>query len=202
MIIKQSGRSSNQTQHRTPLAWRRCAPRYTQRLMTEKYFFDIPVYRLTKVQYYKELDAYVNKIMFLGPPEYDEDRRKFNKKYPEQRQNFEQHIKNTYGGAWNYNEIIGWIGLHFLGNQIRGDFWRVNAKRIVRSRKKVFEYNTWKLAPEIDIPEDANNIEIFCLINEYLSDCKKELKGRYVDTSRFDVIGECIDWRLFINKDV
>ncbi|MGZ8137171.1 MAG: hypothetical protein ACXW1W_10540 [Methylococcaceae bacterium] len=169
--------------------------------MNEKYFFNIPVYRLTKERYYEEQNAYVNKIMFPGPPQYDEDRRIFNEKYPEQKRNFEQHIKNNYGGAWDYNEIIGWIELHFLGSQIRGEFWRVKAKRIVRSRNKVFEYDTWKLAPEIDIPEDANNTEILHLINEYLSDCKKELKGRYIDTSRFDVIGTYIDWRSFVNRD-
>lgn len=90
--------------------------------------------------------------------------------------------------------------MYILGDQIRGEFWRVKAKRIVRSRKKVFEYDTWKLVPEIDIPEEANNVEIFCLINEYLSDCKKELKGRYIDTSRLDIIGPFIDWRSFVNK--
>jgi hypothetical protein len=169
--------------------------------MSEKHFLDIPVYRLTKERYYKELDAYIENVMYPGPPQHDEDRKKSNEKYPEQKQNFEQHIKQTYGGTWDYNEIIGWIQLHFLGSQIIGEFWRVNTKRIVRSRKKVFEYDTWKLVPEIDIPEEANNTEIHHLITEYLSDCKKELKGRYIDTSRFEVIGSYVDWRSLLNKD-
>jgi len=169
--------------------------------MWDKYFLDIPVYRLTEERYYKEQDAHVKKVMYPGPQSRDDVKKRFHKKHPEQKQNSEEHIKKIYGGAWNYNEIMGWVQLHFLGDQIRGEFWQVNAKRVVRSRKKVFEYYSWKLAPEIDIPHEANNTEIFELINEYLSDCKKELKGRYFDTSRLDVIGPYVDWYSLINKD-
>ena len=169
--------------------------------MREKIFFSIPVYRLAEDKYYKDQQAYVDKIMFPGPHRYDEDRRIFNEKYPEQKQNFEQHIINNYGGAWSYNKVIGWIELHFLSSQIRGEYWRVNVKRIARSRKKVFECVTWKLAAEIDIREESKNKEILSLIYEYLSDCKKELKGRYIDTSIFDNIGKHVDWRSLLSAD-
>ena len=168
--------------------------------MHEQYFLDIPVYRITEEQYYKELDAYIEKVMYPGPQSNDDDMKRFHKKHPVQKKNFEQHIRETYGGVWNYNEIIGWVQLHFLGSQIRGEFWRVKAKRLVRSRKKVFEYHAWKLAPEIDIPHEADNMEILDLINEYLSDCRKELKGRYFDTKRLDVIGPYVDWRSLMKK--
>ena len=168
--------------------------------MGEKYFFDIPVYRLTQEQYYKDLGAYIEKNMYSGSPSHNKLKKKIYEKEPERKQNMEQHLRETYGGAWDYNEIIGWIQLRFLGRQIRGEYLRVKAKRIVRTRKKVFEWDTWKLAPEIDIPEEANNTEIFHLINEYLSDCKKELKGRHLDTNRLDLIGSYVDWRSLLNK--
>ncbi|MDH3353509.1 MAG: hypothetical protein OEL87_03610 [Nanoarchaeota archaeon] len=164
--------------------------------MREKYFFDIPVYRLAKEEYYKKLDSYVEAKMYQGPPSHVELMKEFHEQHPDQKQLHEQHLRKNYGGAWNYNEIIGWIQLHFLGNQIRGEFWRVKAKRIIRTRKKEFEYITWKLAPEIDIPHEASNTEILNLIKEYLSRCQEELKkGRYIETSRFDVIAPYVDWR-------
>ena len=90
-----------------------------------------------------------------------------------------------------------------MGDQIRGEFWRVKAKRLVRSRKKVFEHNHWKLAPEIHIPLEANNSEIFTLINQYLLDCQTELKKkRYIDSSKLKAIGPYVDWRNLINKNI
>jgi len=168
--------------------------------MSEKYFFDIPVYRITKDKYYKERDVYIEKKMYTGPPSHIEIAKKFHENNPEHKQIFDQHLRKTYGGAWDYNEIIGWVQLHFLGSQVRGEYWRVKAKRLVRTRKKVFENLTWKLAPEIDIPHEANNTEILNLINEYISDCKMALKGRHLDTSKLDLIGPYIDWRELINK--
>ncbi len=115
--------------------------------MEDKCFFDIPVYRLTKERYYKDRDTYIEKNMYPGPPAHNERKNKYYEESPDRKQYFEEHILETYGGAWDYNEIIGWIQLHFLGVQIRGELWRVKAKRIVRTRKKVFEWDTWKLAP-------------------------------------------------------
>ncbi len=57
-----------------------------------------------------------------------------------------EHLNNKYGGTWEFNEVIGHIKLHFLGNQIRGEYWKVNAKRIVKTRSKTLEYATHKLA--------------------------------------------------------
>ena len=169
-------------------------------LVEDKYFFDIPVYRLTMERYNKDRDAYIEKNMYSGRTSHAELKKKFYEKEPERKQYYEQYLWEKYGGAWNYNEIIGWILLHFLGSQIRGQFFRVKAKRIIRTRKKVFEWYHWKLAPEIDIPEEANNTKIFHLIKEYLSVCEKELKGRYLDTSRLDLIGSYVDWRSLLNK--
>lgn len=165
----------------------------------EKYFFDIPVYRLKKDRYYKDLDAYVKKTMNMEPLSND-DRKQFYERNPMHKRDFEQYLREVYGGAWDYNEIIGWIRLYFLGSQIRGEFWRVKAKRLVRSRKKHFKYHSWKLAAEINIPYKADNIEIFKLVLNYLSDCQKELKGRPLDTSRLDVVGPYVDWRSLMNS--
>ncbi len=75
--------------------------------MKEKFFFDIPVYRLTEERYYEERDAYVDKRMFPGPPQCDEDKKLYFENHPEKKIYHESYIINNYGGAWDYNEVIG-----------------------------------------------------------------------------------------------
>lgn len=168
--------------------------------MHTKYFFDVPVYRLTKDKFYSDRKNYIEKMMYPGSPQESENLRRMYAENPRQKQSFENHLYDYYGGAWEYNEIIGWILLHFLDDQIRGEYWAVKSKRIVRTRRKIFEYKTWKLAPEIDVDEEATNPEIFNLINQYLLDCNKELRGRYIDVSRLDRLGPFVDWRSLIES--
>jgi hypothetical protein len=113
---------------------------------------------------------------------------------------FQEHLVLLYGGAWEYNEIIGYIQLHFLGSQIRGEYWQIKEKKIRGTRRKIFEYRTWKLAPEINIPSGASNSEIYALVRKYLNDCAKELKGRYIDVSRLEAIAPHVDWRGLLNS--
>jgi hypothetical protein len=110
------------------------------------------------------------------------------------------HIQHSYGGCWIYNEIIGYIRLHFLGSQIRGEYFGVRKKRIVRTRTKTIEYLSWKLAPEINIPHPYTNEAIYSAILEYLAACRKELPGRHVDAKRFEVVGRHIDWRSLLES--
>ncbi len=85
--------------------------------------------------------------------------------------------------------------LHFLGSQIRGEYFGVAKKRIVRTRTKVLESRTWKLAPEIAIPGASTSSDIFRLILEYVDRCRKELRGRYVDSELPETVGRHLDWR-------
>jgi hypothetical protein len=170
--------------------------------LEELFIFDVPVYRIERSQYYKDLNLHIERTLFSGDQFQNEQKKKFYSKYPENKRSIEEHIRDSYGGAWDYNEIIGWIKLHFLGNQIRGEYWKVKSKRIVRTRKKLFEWYTWKLAPEMEIPENSNNAKIFTLIKKYLAECskEKEIKGRHLDTSILDHVGPYIDWRSLLNK--
>jgi hypothetical protein len=164
------------------------------------YFCDIPVYRLKEDRYYQEMGSFIEKQMYPGPPEQDAMNRDFYSKNPDQEVSFRDHLRLQFGGAWPYNEIIGYIQLHFLGTRIRGEYWQVKAKRIQRTRRKMFEWRTWKLAAETEIPGEATSPEIFALVLEYLDDCAKELKGRYIDASRLKTIGPYVDWRALLRN--
>ena len=163
--------------------------------MREKYFYDVPVYRLSRERYYKDMDEYINKHMHSGSPSHIKMMEDFYRKEPAQKRASEDRLRKSYGGAWDYNEIIGYIRLYFFGTQIRGEYWGVNAKKIVRTRKKFFEYKTWKLAPEIDLHWEPNSSSIFLQIQKYLERCKKELKNRFIDTRNLEVIGPYVDWK-------
>lgn len=98
------------------------------------------------------------------------------------------------------NEIIGYIRLYFFGNQIRGEYWAVNSKRVVKTRKKILEYKTWKLALEIDLHWEPDSSSIFLQILKYLERCQKKLKGRYIDTCNFKAIGSYVNWKSMFEE--
>ena len=66
---------------------------------------------------------------------------------------------------------------------------------LTRPRKKVFEYKTHKLAPEIDIHFDSSNEDVFKTICTYIVNCRRELKNRIIDDREFMVIGKHVDWK-------
>lgn len=167
----------------------------------EKHFIDIPVYRISLEKYQQDRDKYIEEQMYGKPPDIDYEMKEFHKRNPEMKKQFEQHLWQRYGGSWHFNEIIGWIQLYFLGSQIRGVYSSVTAKKIMRTRKKIYEFKTDKIVSEMDIPPSASNPEIFKIVQSYLAECRKVLRRRHLDTSRLEIIGPYLDWRGLINDN-
>jgi hypothetical protein len=166
-----------------------------------KYFFDIPVYRLPEKRYYAERDADTDRKMYPRDDPLSEMKRNFYQRDRELRLTALELYRREYGGIWRYNEIIGFIRLHFMGSQIRGEYFCIDAKRIVRTRRKIFEWRTHKLAPEVSVPPEAASEQIFDLVKEYLGRCKRELRKRHIDTAILDTLGPYIDWkRLYTDR--
>lgn len=163
--------------------------------MFGKTFYDIPVYRLAQQKYETDIQSYIDLHMFGATEEERESRRVFYKKDPDRKLRIQDHLWKNFGGAWQFNEIIGYIRLYFSGSQILGEYWQIDAKRIVKTRRKRFVFTTYKIAPERDIPADSTNQEIYEIIMEYLNEARTELKSRFVDISLFETIGPFIDWR-------
>ena len=147
------------------------------------YFYDIPVYRLEQDKYNNEREKYIDELTHMDKHDHN--------RYVELRSYYFKH----YGGAWLYNEIIGYIRLHFLGTQVRGEYFSTNRKRIRKTRCKQFEYKTWKLVPERNVPDSSPSKEIFSIVREYVDECRKDLKGRYIDSSGLETIGPYVDWK-------
>lgn len=170
--------------------------------MNMNYFFDIPVYRLPSEKYYEELSIYKNKCLNDGWSEKDKNLKKqFYKKYPERKISLEEHVFKKFGGQWDFNEIIGYIKLYSVGNQIRGEYFQIDKKRICKTRTKIFRWETDKLVPEISFCQENTNEEIFDMIYCYIKDCDKELKYRYLDLDNFLKIGQYVDWQKLLNSE-
>lgn len=168
--------------------------------MSDIKIMTFPVYRLDRKKYYEQRENFVQQQQFNGT-EYDiKTKKDFYKQCPENEAAFRNHLEKLYGGSWEYNEIVGFIELYFLGDQVRGEYWQVDAKRITKTRHKQFQYQTHKLAPEITIPFGSSDMQIFECICEYLEDCKKELKKFYIDCKEFYSIGLFIKWNELISS--
>ncbi len=118
---------------------------------------------------------------------------KIRKDHPSIEDGFKNHHRSSYGGDWEFNEIIGYIKLFFFGSQVRGEYWSTKPQRKVRTRRKEFEYKAHKLVAESKIWNNTNE-GILSAIEDYLSRCQSKLTNRHVDLREFEVLKNHIDW--------
>lgn len=157
----------------------------------------LPVYRLAEKKYYSQREQFIEKTIFGGP---DGDFKKQHAKdEPQWYAMYKAHLCTTYGGAWSFNEIIGYIELYIMGDQIRGSYWQDDKKRFSKSRRKQFIYKTHKLAPEISFPRKASSEDIYHTILEYIDNCQVYLKERYIDRSNLMNMGKYVNWRAMVD---
>jgi hypothetical protein len=164
-------------------------------------FLILPVYRVSSENYYIQREEFVERNLYgSNNAELNLLARQVHKEQPQVKLQSEAILRNSYGSAWDFNEIIGYIKLHFVGTEIRGEYWAVKSKRIVKSSRKEFEYKTHKLAPEISIPQKASNNRIYGIVISYVKSCRLELKNRYIDDSQLKIIGPFVNWRKLMQS--
>lgn len=155
----------------------------------KKYFFDIPVYRLSEEKYDAQTEAeiqgnYLKNGRGKPPISYNDY--------------FER--MSIFHDPWRFNETIGYIRLYFLGHEIRGDYYQHKASRIYKTRRKHIRYKTYKLADEISIL-NQNDAQIYESILLYLHKCERELPKRYIDLENFKQIGQYLRWNALIRDE-
>jgi len=158
--------------------------------MSNLYFYDLPVYSVSYEQYNAMMDerlaAQIERLKIV--PDYEPPAHIVDSMSQRQFETF---------GPWRFNETIGYIRLHFLGSQVRGEYFSAEKQRNLLGRSRVFTYRTWKLAAEVEIHhgKKVTNERIWSAIQEYVVRCRKELKkGRVIDDSLLRVIGPHTDW--------
>ena len=165
----------------------------------ERYFFDVPVYRLPEDKYYREMEQHVDRTLFPPEDSLSNSLREMDISGAVDNTALRGHIAKKYGGCWLFNEIVGYIRLFFLGSQVRGEYFAIGQQRMHRTRHKIFELKSLKLAPEVEIVDLTSNAAIFSAVLEYLSHCRKELKGRHIDSTSFEEFGRFVDWQSFLH---
>ncbi len=166
------------------------------------YFLELPVYRLPEDEYYEKRSTDIDSAWKKYASPITPSSRSIAKRLAGREVKIHEHLRNTFGGAWRYNEIIGYVRLHLLGTQIRGEYWRDNAKLMVSTRlKRILGLRTYKLAPETELPTAVSNKEIYLTILEHVDDCRKELRKHYLDAEQLSTIGPYVDWRALFEWD-
>lgn len=158
----------------------------------KKYFCELPVYRLSRENYFLEQMSFYKKY-------YEDHITKNGRVKPPL--GFENFLEKALrrDDIWEYNEIIGYIRLYFSGHQIRGEYYQHNVTRIRKTRKKKFAWITHKLTPEINILRMSDE-EIYTSIIKYIDSCGKELKNRHIDADSFRQVGKYVQWNYLIQS--
>jgi hypothetical protein len=163
-------------------------------------FFEIPIYRLSNSAFIKELKSEVLKSAHYHSAESLEEL--FPGKGKIRYERFLSEIELEKGYQWKFNEIIGWITLHFTDNYIFGEIFLKNSKRITKNSKAKIDFHDAGF--KFKIPENESNRTIYENVFKEvkLLEQKTKLKRRHIDISKFETIGPFIDWknlRKFLN---
>jgi len=163
--------------------------------MSEKYFFDIPIYRCPIEKHTGEMEKEKQRLLDLGVQNGNE--------IPESyASDVKRYFHNWVWYPWRYNEIIGWIRLYVLKQQIRGEYWFIRAKLIRKNSRRKGIYHSGK-AFECDFHPDQPAAKIYeeiCCELERLSN-EEPFKGRYLDLEAFHNIGPFVNWRQLMGFD-
>ena len=156
-------------------------------------FFEVPIYRCSLGDHAAALEH--EQARYLGPLE------ALLHTEPHQYEMARRRFQADRGYPWRYNEVVGWIRLYVLGDQIRGDVWLAEEKRLTRRgprsfrcRGKAIEIQLW--------PEDLSHV-IFGKILSEISALRKQLlfRRRHIDVACLQQIGPFIDWRRLLGLD-
>ena len=151
-----------------------------------KDLFQLHVYRLKKDEYLEKRDNYVkeNRILY-NKTKMDAIRE-------------DDSLAGEYGGAWEYNEIIGYIKIYQWGNKIRCEYWETNSLRKVRTRRKQLERKTDKYC-DIFFSKKQTNSELIEIIKKAVQHCKNRVgKKRHIDSCVFDTIVYQVNWKKLL----
>jgi len=173
----------------------RIVQRGYKKMVGNSFFLDIPVYRCTQEKHTKEME-----MEKRGLIQYLESSGVPRENAPTAYLNAENHFDRNLWYSWKYNDIIGWIRLFVCGRQLRGEYWWVTSRRIIKRGKKEFSYCGKAFESEDIISEDSN--QIFSILCGLLNQLSKErpFKSRYIDMELLLTLGPYINWRELIDS--
>lgn len=162
--------------------------------MSDFYIFDLAVYRRTEEEYYADRDQSTARRLDASGLSRERS--------PDSYRNAEEAFKDSYGGPWEFNQVVGWIRLYVEASHVGAHLWWVNAKRLQSKMRKTFYLTTPSNILATSFPPGVVSAEIFSDTLTHLEKLAKEkpLKGRYLDLGTFRNIGPFINWRELLNN--
>lgn len=166
--------------------------------MRDQYIFDIPVYRVNSAEFDKETKLLLAKrLSWLAS--FDPQRRLPNRRVKEREL---QSLIAAAGGAWQFNQTVGWLRLFAEGSTIGCHTWWVDAKRLnrrMRQRRLYLTTHSDTLGTWFPAESSA---EIFDTLLTRLSDmaANPPYINRHVDLESFRRVGPFIDWRGILDS--
>lgn len=166
--------------------------------MLDKYFFDIMIYPCSENEYLKEkkkdrlliekyhADQYRKAGLSLELSSYSD---------------IVESESNYNWPPWRLNQMVGYIRLFVFGNQIRGDYYWINKKRILKNSTAAKRFYWKGHAITIMGLNYLTNEQIFDKVISRLKKLLTEksiLKNRHLDLESFSNIGPLIDWQKLL----
>jgi hypothetical protein len=164
--------------------------------MIAKYVFDIPIYRCRIDKHTREFEdektKFFSPLFKYGPEVIHSQSYAFQQNYFDREKWY----------PWRFNEVIGWIRLFTLEDQIKGELWFVKAQRIRKGLKKKSIHYVGEAFRLWRFPKKSSTqiYEKLCSILDRIL-AEEPLKGRYVDTELFHNIGPYVDWKKLLLPD-
>ncbi len=152
------------------------------------YFFEIPIYSMTKETY----DRKMKEI-------FEKEKRKFNLQEDDPNYNLALNSIREYKFRdWEFNQIIGFLKLYCNHNKTRiyADYWRIDKKRIpFKLDKKHYKFHACYPEWDIDLNKLKTSKEIF---NKLVEELPKDMTGFfekfYLNLYFLKRVGHYIDW--------
>lgn len=145
-------------------------------ILPTKLLFELYVYRLDDSAYLRDFHKFLTK-------------------------NSTSHYRPTlesFGGQWQYNEIIGYLKFYISGGtQLRVEYHKTDAKKIVKTKTKKFILHDDSFCVR-NISSSMKNQDLIDIIKECIQDCKNRLNPRHIDTSFIDNTVDHTDWTKVI----
>lgn len=166
--------------------------------MRGDYIFDLPVYRCTKERHDKGKAKLVERHFRTG---FDDNG--LNRPTDiETVMRITAHAHDTFGGPWEFNEIVGWVRLFPESYGIGAHVWFTEGKKLTSKMRKHFHLRTRSNSMWTHFPPPVENSEIYQGVLQALKDLAKRdpVDGRVFDLSVFHRIGPYVDWKRLIEE--
>lgn len=166
----------------------------------EECVFEVPIYRCSSKQFLEQMDQDVEQhLKWLeaasGGITRDQAPRTFGLS--------EEHFRKSYGGPWEYNQVVGWLRICARHGVIWGEAWFVDAKRIRRKMSKKHFVKLGTLFEIRDCSEESSEVVFGRILAEIDSvQRQKAFRRRHFELRPLKRIGPAVNWRRVLGEEV